>query len=53
MHMVIATGSAIVGGAALTFALLRGDVVSLGTLLGVVLLLNAFARYRLARKEPK
>ena len=50
-NMVIAVLSAIIGGFALDISLASGQPFALGTVLGVVLLFNAYVRYRLARRE--
>ena len=50
-NMVIAVLSAIIGGFALAISLASGQPFALGTVLGVVLLFNAYVRYRLARRE--
>ena len=49
-NMVIAVLSAIIGGSALALTLADGKPFALGTVLGVVLLFNAYVRYRLARR---
>ena len=49
-NMVIAVLSAIIGGSALALTLAAGQPFALGTVLGVVLLFNAYVRYRLARR---
>ena len=48
-NTLVALLSALVGTASLAIALTRGSVVSLGGVLGGVLLLNAVARLQLAR----
>jgi hypothetical protein len=50
-NLFVAMLSALVGAIALAFALASGQPVSLGGLLGVVLLLNAIVRYQLARQH--
>ena len=48
---MIAAASATVGVLALAITLAAGELFALGTALGVVLLVNAFVRYRLAQRR--
>lgn len=50
-NLVIAAASATVGVLALAITLAAGEVFALGTALGVVLLVNALVRYRLAQRR--
>jgi hypothetical protein len=50
-NLFVALISAIIGATALTMALNSGRLVSLGSVLGIVLLLNAVVRYQLARQH--
>jgi len=50
-NFVVALLSALIGAIALGLALSSGRVISLGSLLGVVLLANAVVRYQLARQQ--
>jgi hypothetical protein len=50
-NLVVAVLSAIVGIIALTLALAAGRPISLGSLVGVVLIANALVRYQLARQH--
>ncbi len=50
-NLLVAAVSAVVGATALWFALSHGRPVSLGSVLGGVLLVNALVRYQLARQH--
>ena len=50
-NLFVALLSAMIGATALTMALNSGRLVSLGSVLGIVLLLNAVVRYQLARQH--
>jgi len=50
-NLVVAVLSALIGLIALSLALSSGRVLSLGSVLGVVLLANAIVRYQLARQQ--
>jgi len=50
-NLVVALVSALIGLIALSMALSSGRVLSLGSVLGVVLLANAIVRYQLARQH--
>lgn len=50
-NLAIAGVSAVVGALALLLTFAGGDVVELGSLLGVVLLANALVRYLIARRR--
>lgn len=50
-NALVAILSALIGVTSLSIALSRGGIVSLGGVLGGVLLLNAVARFQLARRR--
>ncbi len=50
-NLLVALLSALIGVIALSFALSGGRVISLGSVLGIVLLVNAVVRYQLARQH--
>lgn len=50
-NLLVAVLSAVIGATALWLALSSGRPISLGSLLGVVLLVNALVRYQLARQH--
>lgn len=50
-NLMVALLSALIGVIALSMALSSGRVVSLGSVLGIVLLANAVVRYQLARQH--
>lgn len=50
-NLVLAGASAVVGLLALAFTLASGEVFALGTVLGVVLLVNAAVRYMMAQRQ--
>ncbi len=50
-NLLVAVLSAVIGAIALWLALSSGRPVSLGSVLGVVLLVNALIRYQLARQH--
>lgn len=50
-NLLVALLSALIGLIALTMALSSGRVVSLGSVLGLVLLANAVVRYQIARQH--
>ena len=50
-NLVIAAGSAAVGALAIAITLAAGQVFAVGTLLGAVLLVNAYVRYRIAQRR--
>lgn len=50
-NFVVALLSALIGAIALGMALSSGRVISLGSVLGIVLLANAVVRYQLARQQ--
>ncbi len=50
-NLFVALLSALIGVIALSMALSSGRVISLGSVLGVVLLANAVVRYQLARQH--
>jgi hypothetical protein len=50
-NLLVALLSAVIGAVALGLALSDGRPVSLGSVLGVVLLVNALVRYQLARQH--
>lgn len=50
-NLLVAMLSALIGLIALTMALSSGRLISLGSILGVVLLANAVVRYQLARQH--
>ncbi len=50
-NALVAILSALVGGVALLIVLTTGNLVSLGGLLGLVLVLNALVRLQLARRR--
>lgn len=49
-NLIVATASAIVGSVAIALTLAQGGG-TVGFVLGVVLLANGYARYRLAQRE--
>lgn len=50
-NLLVALLSALIGVVALSMALSSGRVISLGSVLGLVLLANAVVRYQLARQH--
>lgn len=50
-NLWIAALSAIIGVSALAITLSSGNLLTLGTVLGVVMLLNAVVRYRIAQEK--
>ena len=50
-NLLVALLSAFIGVIALGIALSGGRVISLGSVLGIVLLVNAVVRYQLARQH--
>ncbi len=50
-NLVIATASAAVGLLAIAMTLAAGELFAVGTVLGIVLLANAFVRYLIAQRQ--
>ena len=50
-NLVLATASAAVGLLAIAMTLAAGGLFAVGTVLGVILLANAFARYLIAQRQ--
>ncbi len=50
-NLMVALLSALIGIVALSMALSSGRILSLGSILGLVLLANAMVRYQLARQH--
>lgn len=50
-NLIFAAASAVLGVIALAITFAAGEVFAVGTLLGVVLLVNALIRYSIAQRE--
>lgn len=50
-NLILAAGSAAVGVLAIALTLAAGEVLAVGSVLGTVMLVNAYVRYRIAQRD--